>query len=91
MRNPRKVYAVPGIYTVSLTVSGPAGTSNQTEVDLIHVLPPLPVPVPALPDVTGAVPTLPQPPELPGLADLPVRVLATWNRRLPDPPVDVRA
>jgi hypothetical protein len=28
---------------------------------------------------------------LAGLADLPVRVLATWNRRLPDPPVDVPA
>lgn len=26
---------------------------------------------------------------LAGLADLPVRVLATWNRRLPDPPVEV--
>jgi PKD repeat protein len=43
LRNPRKVYSVPGTYSVSLTVSGPAGTSNQTEVDLIHVLPPLPV------------------------------------------------
>jgi len=28
---------------------------------------------------------------LAGLADLPVRVLATWNRRLPDPPVEVPA
>lgn len=28
---------------------------------------------------------------LEGLADLPVRVLATWNRRLPDPPVSVPA
>lgn len=26
---------------------------------------------------------------LAGLADLPVRVLATWNRRPPDPPIDV--
>jgi len=26
---------------------------------------------------------------LEGLADLPVRVLATWNRRVPDPPVEV--
>jgi UDP:flavonoid glycosyltransferase YjiC (YdhE family) len=26
---------------------------------------------------------------LAGLADLPVRVLATWNRRVPDPPIDV--
>lgn len=26
---------------------------------------------------------------LDGLADLPVRVLATWNRRVPDPPVEV--
>lgn len=28
---------------------------------------------------------------LAGLADLPVRVLATWNRRAPDPPLDVPA
>jgi RNA polymerase sigma factor (sigma-70 family) len=35
-------------------------------------LPPLPVPVSPLPDVTGAVPTLPPLPELPPLPDLPV-------------------
>jgi UDP:flavonoid glycosyltransferase YjiC (YdhE family) len=28
---------------------------------------------------------------LAGLADLPVRVLATWNRRVPDPPIEVPA
>ena len=28
---------------------------------------------------------------LAGLADLPVRVLATWNRRLPEPPIEVPA
>jgi len=35
--NPTHVYADPGVYTVSLTVSGPTGTNTDTQVDLIHV------------------------------------------------------
>jgi PKD repeat protein len=37
-QNPSHLYAVPGIYTVSLTVSGPAGSETETKIDYIFIL-----------------------------------------------------
>ena len=39
--NPSHVYARPGSYVVSLTVTGPAGSDTMTRADLITVAPPL--------------------------------------------------
>jgi PKD repeat protein len=38
------VYSTPGTYTVTLTVLGLFGSVVQTKSDLIHALPPPPVP-----------------------------------------------
>jgi PKD repeat protein len=38
-RNPSKFYAAPGVYTVSLTVTGPGGSDVQTKTNLVRVLP----------------------------------------------------
>jgi PKD repeat protein len=35
--NPSKVYSVPGVYTVTLTVSGPAGSDTQTRTGYVTV------------------------------------------------------
>lgn len=55
-----------------------------------------PPPEPAGTPVVLVAPSTSQDPEhrmlraaLAGLADLPVRVIATWNRRVPDPPLEV--
>jgi PKD repeat protein len=37
--NPSKLYAAPGVYTVSLTVTGPGGSDVQTKTNLVRVLP----------------------------------------------------
>ncbi len=37
--NPSKMYAAPGVYTVSLTVTGPGGIDVQTKTNLVRVLP----------------------------------------------------
>jgi PKD repeat protein len=36
-RNPQHVYERPGVYTVTLTVGGPAGTDTKRKKDYIHV------------------------------------------------------
>jgi len=36
-QNPSHTYTIPGIYTVSLTVIGPGGSDEKTEVDFISV------------------------------------------------------
>jgi PKD repeat protein len=36
-QNPSHTYASPGGYTVSLTVSGPGGSDNETKTDYIYV------------------------------------------------------
>jgi len=41
--DPAHVYAAPGVYTVSLTVSGPSGVGSETKTDLITVLDATPV------------------------------------------------
>ena len=37
-RNPTHFYSAPGVYTVTLTVSGPDGTDNEVETDFVNVL-----------------------------------------------------
>ena len=36
-KDPTHVYKTPGVYTVTLTVSGPAGSDTETKVDYITV------------------------------------------------------
>lgn len=40
LANPSHQYATPGLYSVSLTVSGPAGTDSETKVDYIEIAEP---------------------------------------------------
>jgi len=41
--DPAHVYAAPGLYSVTLTVSGPTGTGSETKTDLVTVLDATPV------------------------------------------------
>jgi len=43
LRNPSHTYALPGTYTVSLSVSGPSGADGETKLDYILVTVPPPV------------------------------------------------
>lgn len=42
-QNPAHLYASPGTFTVSLTVTGPGGSSAETKIDYIHVTEAAPV------------------------------------------------
>ena len=50
--DPAHVYPLPGVYTVSLTVSGPSGSGSETKTDLVTVLDATPV-AGFVSDVTG--------------------------------------
>ncbi len=71
-QNPSHVYAAPGVYTVSLSVTGPGGTSAKTASNLISVRAPADVTPPSAPAalVANAVGT--------GAVDL------SWNRSTDD-------
>jgi len=54
--SPVHVYATPGRYTVSLTVSAASGSDNKTELDLVEVQPPRPQADGSFAPTTGLVP-----------------------------------
>jgi PKD repeat protein len=43
LRNPSHQFALPGSYTVSLTVSGPGGSDSETKIGFVTVLDPTPI------------------------------------------------
>lgn len=73
LRDPRHVYETPGTYSVSLDVSGSAGSSQRTLVDLIHVL----VPPPAA--AFGAAPTRGPVPLTVAFDDLSTGEVTSWE------------
>ncbi|MEQ1892584.1 MAG: PKD domain-containing protein [Planctomycetota bacterium] len=70
--DPAHTYAAPGVYTVTLTVSGPAGSGSETKTDLITVLDPTPV-ADFTSDVTGGFVPLTV-----GFEDLSAGLVTTW-------------
>ena len=68
-RNPIHTYTTLGVYTVSLTASGPGGTSTSTELDYVAVSRPrLFRGVPPSGVVSRPAPTAPRPPACPPVA-----------------------
>jgi len=73
--NPVHTYDLPGVYTVSLEVTGPAGTDTHTEVDYITVTP---VPDPPVAGFSGT-PTSGQSPLEVTFADLSTGEVTAWS------------
>ena len=55
-QNPAKAYASPGVYTVSLQVTGPGGTNTQTKANYITVTAPVDTTPPSVPANPSATP-----------------------------------
>lgn len=72
-QHPQHVYTIPGLYTVSLTVSGPGGSDTHTKTDYIdvHYAPP----------TAGfiGVPTVGLPPLSVSFTDMSADSVSTWS------------
>ncbi|MEO2144589.1 MAG: PKD domain-containing protein, partial [bacterium] len=73
LQNPSHVYSVVGIYSVSLTVTGPGGSDTRTRIDYISVGAPAPVA-----DFSG-VPTSGTAPLNVAFTDASVGTITTWG------------
>lgn len=73
VQNPTWIYDAPGVYSVSLTVTGPGGTDTEIKLDYIEVIPTPPV------AVFSATPTQGTSPLTVGFTDESTGDIDTWE------------